>query len=631
MISGPILCVDDEPTNLALLRKTLKDDYSLVYARTGTECLQAVEKHRPALILLDVQLPDLDGYAVCRRLKARPETADIPVIFVTGHTSETDEQAGFAAGGVDYVTKPVRPAIVKARVRAQLSLVSANRLRAQLRLTQAITDCAAESIFVTDDQGRVTFMNAEAERAFGFIADELAGRVLHDVIHHHYPDGRPFPYAECPNCEMLRIGEVIRNHESVYFCKDGSTLTVSTSSAPLEIDGQMRGLVLVIHDITELKRAAISLHDADRRKDEFLAMLAHELRNPLAPIRNATHILGRLDTGDPQVQWAQRIIEQQVTHLTRMVDDLLDVSRIVSGKIVLKPEVIDLAEVIRQVIEGARPLIDAKGHWFQLDLPAAPLWVHCDEVRLSQVLVNLIDNAVKYTPSHGRIRLSAEDQGDWIEILLDDNGIGIPASLLPHVFDLFQQEHRALDRTQGGLGLGLTLVQRMVNAHGGRVVAESEGTGCGTRMRVSLPRSQVDPAAPPPVIPESAAHDASPLRILVVDDEAAVADSTALVLRLEGNQVQVARDGPTALQLAEVFQPQVVLLDIGLGGMDGYETARRLRAGPQGAILYLIAISGYGDAQARERGREAGFDLYLVKPVEPEELKRVLAKAHNTH
>ena len=500
---------------------------------------------------------------------------------------------------------------------------AAEQLRAQLCLTQAIADCAAESIFVTDADGHVTFMNPETERTFGWSERELRGRVLHDVIHHHYPDGRPFPYAECPNCELRRNGEVLRNIESVYFCKDGSTRTVATSSAPLEIDGQMRGVVFVVHDITELKRAEASLRDADRRKDEFLAMLAHELRNPLAPIRNAAHILGLLDIGEPQVQWAQRIIEQQVTHLTRLVDDLLDVSRIVRGKIVLKQEVIDLAAVVQRVVEGTRPLIEAKGHQLRLDLPPEPLWLWCDVIRLSQVLINLIDNAVKYTPPAGCIRLSARSQGDWIEVRVKDNGMGIAADLLPHIFDLFQQGERTLDRAQGGLGLGLTLVRRLVQAHGGRVIVESEGPGCGTGCRLWLPRHQgvLTTGGDGPVMK---AHP-TPLCILVVDDDEAVADSMAILLRLDGNRVEVARTGAAAILIAGAFRPDVVLLDIGMSGMNGYETARALRAGPGGDELFLIAVTGYGDVQSRELARAAGFDHYLVKPLEPDRFRQLLA------
>ena len=411
--------------------------------------------------------------------------------------------------------------------------------------------------------------------------------------------GVPIPAPSAPTPGSSSASEVVRSCEAVYFRKDGSTLIAAVSSAPLEIGGQARGAVLVAHDVTEIKRAAASLLEADQRKDEFLAMLAHELRNPLAPIRNAAHILGLLDLGEPRVRWAQRIIEQQVGQLSRIVDDLLDVSRIARGDIVLKPEVIDFAEVAQQVVEGTQPLVESKGHQLRLDLPPQPLWLRCDVVRLSQVLVNLIDNAVKFTPSQGCICLRARPCAGEIEILVEDNGIGIPAEVLPDVFDLFRQGAPTPDRANGGLGLGLTLVRRLVQAHGGRVVAESEGRGCGTRMRLWLPRHQAAPATAPAA--RRRPRPSAQRRVLVVEDDAAVAESTALLLRLDGHRVQVARSGLSALQIAAVFRPQAVLLDIGLRGMDGYETARQLRASPQGADLCLIAVTGYGDAETRQR------------------------------
>jgi PAS domain S-box-containing protein len=246
-----------------------------------------------------------------------------------------------------------------------------------------------------------------------------------------------------------------------------------------------------MQDITERKCAESNLLDSNRRKEEFLATLAHELRNPLAPIRNAAHILGLLDTGEPRVRWAQQIIEQQVTHLSRLVDDMLEASHIVRGTVTLKPEVIDFSEIAQRVVEGAKPLVDAKGHQFVVELPSQPLWLWCDVVRISQVLINLIDNAAKYTPPNGCIRLRAELREEVVEVLVEDDGEGIQPDLLPHVFDLFQQGERPLDRPQGGLGLGLSLVKSLITAHGGQVFAESGGPGRGTCMRLWLPRYRV--------------------------------------------------------------------------------------------------------------------------------------------
>jgi PAS domain S-box-containing protein len=361
------------------------------------------------------------------------------------------------------------------------------KLRIQLRLVQAITDCAADSIFVTDENGRTTFMNREAEKVFGYSARELGGKVLHDVIHHHHPDGRPYPINECPNCRIYSSGETVRNNEEVFFRKDGSRVTVACSNAPLQITGKSAGAVLVTHDITDLKHAQQTLIEADRRKDEFLAMLAHELRNPLAPIRTAAHVLGRPGLDEPKIKWAHDMIEKQVTHLVRLVDDLLDISRIVRGKIALKLQELELGTLVRQVVEDARPLIDGKGQKLEVRLPEKPSRFEGDPVRLSQVLFNLLDNAVKYTPEGGRIELAARLAGEQIEIKVRDNGMGIPADLLPYVFDLFQQGERTLDRAQGGLGLGLTLVRRLVELHGGTIEVESTGVDQGSEFTVRLP------------------------------------------------------------------------------------------------------------------------------------------------
>lgn len=501
---------------------------------------------------------------------------------------------------------------------------AADQLRSQLRLTKAITDCVAEAIFVTDDQGRVTFVNPEAERTFGYAAQELLGRVLHEEIHHRHPDAQDDTWCSCPLPALFEGREQVRNGEVVYRRKDGSTLTGAVSRTPLEVGGEHRGAVLVVHDISEIKRAQAALLDADRRKDEFLAMLAHELRNPLAPIRNAAHVMSRMPTSEPRVRWAHRMIEQQAAHLSRVVDDLLDVSRFSRGEVALNPVRVDFNEVARQVVDGARHLIESKGHSCELDLPLEPLWLDADLVRLSQILVHLIDNAVKYTAPPGRLRLTAKAEPTEIEVVVEDNGMGIAPDLLPYVFDLFQQGGRTLDRSKGGLGLGLTLVRRLVQAHGGRVMAESDCQIGGTRIRLWLPRPPLHEAESSPTPAEPPAGPR--LRILVVDDEAAVADSTALMLRLDGHSVQVARSGAVAIQLAASFEPEVVLLDIGLRGMDGFQTARQLRARHPGSGLCLIAVTGYGDAQARERADAAGFDHYLVKPVEPDRLKGLLAE-----
>jgi len=397
--------------------------------------------------------------------------------------------------------------------------------------------------------------------------------------------------------------------------------------AELECDGQGRvlGGFGTVQDITGLKQAEQALIEADRRKDEFLAMLAHELRNPLTPIRNAAHVLARLGIQEPRVQWAQQTIEGQVNHLARLVDDLLDVSRIVRGKVALKTEPVELADVVNQAVETARPLIDAMGHRLDVRIPEQPVHLQGDPVRLAQVLLNLLDNAAKYTPEGGRILVEAGVAGPVVEMLVHDNGIGIPAELLPRVFDLFQQGERTLDRSQGGLGIGLTLVKRLVEMHGGVMEAFSAGAGLGSTFTICLPRLS-DAPTEDPVAPD-AGPAAARCRVLVVDDDAAVADSMSMLLQVEGHEVRAAASGEAALALARDFRPRVVLLDIGLQGMDGYQVARKLRA-QQAADekLCLVAVTGYGHEEARARSREAGFDQHLVKPVVPEALCELLAE-----
>jgi PAS domain S-box-containing protein len=399
--------------------------------------------------------------------------------------------------------------------------------------------------------------------------------------------------------------------------------------AELEFDeqGRLLGGFGTVQDITGLKQAEQALIEADQRKDEFLAMLAHELRNPLTPIRNAAHVLGRLDVQEPRVQWAQQTIERQVDHLTRLVDELLDVSRIVRGKVTLKMEPVELAGVLNQALEMVRPQIDAMGHQIEVRLPGQPVYLQGDPVRLAQVLLNLLDNAAKYTPAGGSILVEAGVAGPVVEILVRDNGLGIPAELLPHVFDLFQQGERALDRSQGGLGIGLTLVKRLVEMHGGVLEAFSPGAGLGSTFTICLPLLSAMPPADSQGAPDASSATAARCRVLVVDDDPAVADSMTVLLELEGHEVRAAASGEEALALARSFRPQLVLLDIGLQGMDGYQVARQLRA-QQAADerLCLVAVTGYGHEEARALSEEAGFDRHLVKPVYPEALCELLVE-----
>jgi CheY-like chemotaxis protein/two-component sensor histidine kinase len=378
-------------------------------------------------------------------------------------------------------------------------------------------------------------------------------------------------------------------------------------------------------DVTSLKQAEQALLEADQRKDEFLAMLAHELRNPLVPIRNAAFILGRLHVNEPRVSWAHNIIERQVSHLTHLVDELLDVSRIARGKITLNKTRIELTDLIHQTCEAMQPVMEAKRHQFTIALPASEVILEGDLTRLIQVLQNLLDNAAKYTPDGGRIELTANLLNGELELIVRDNGMGISAELLPEIFKPFQQGERTLDRSQGGLGIGLTLVRRLVELHGGRVTAESPGSGRGASFHVCLPLAQTTPAPSTPT-EQPSSDTASSLRVLVIDDDPLVAESMVVFLELEGHQVRSAESGETALRLLPTFAPQVILLDIGLPGQDGYSVARAIRSLPGGDALKLIAVSGYGHEEAKLRSRQAGFDEHLVKPVDPQRISRMLSE-----
>ena len=397
------------------------------------------------------------------------------------------------------------------------------------------------------------------------------------------------------------------------------------SSAPLhDAQGQVAGGVAVVVDVTKRKQAEEALREADRRKDEFLAMLAHELRNPLTPIRNAVHIMGSIDLPDARLNWLREIIEQQVIQLARLVDDLLDVSRIVRGKIRLQKSAIDLAALIRQAVTAVQPALEAKTLSLRMQLPQAPVILDADPARLTQILVNLLDNSAKFTADGGHIELTALLTGGDIEICVRDDGCGIPPALLPHVFDLFQQGEEGLDRPSGGLGIGLTLVQRLARLHGGSAEASSEGPGRGSTFTVRLPANR--PSTPIAAVPAvEHAREAPRARVLVVDDDAAVADSTGLWLEMEGYDTRVARSGPAAMEEAQQFEPHIVLLDIGLSGMDGYEVAQRLRDLPGGDAMFLVAVTGYGHDEAVARTRAAGFDHHLVKPFDPRKLLTLLA------
>ena len=375
----------------------------------------------------------------------------------------------------------------------------------------------------------------------------------------------------------------------------------------------------------ENARLLSALKESDRRKDEFLAILAHELRNPLAPIRNAVQIYRAKGLSVPELQWATDVIDRQIHQMTRLVDDLLDVSRITKGKIELRKQRVELAAVVNSAVEASRPLIEKWGHGLTVTIPPQPIQIDVDPTRMAQVLSNLLNNAAKYMDQGGRILVIAERQSGHVLIRVKDIGIGIPTETLPRIFDMFMQVDRSLERSEGGLGIGLTLVQRLVEMHGGTVEARSDGPGKGSEFVVRLAVAEVKDQGPQGAACEHEKGAAPGRRILVVDDNRDVADSLGMLLRMMGNEVHTAHDGLEAVGAAAAFQPDVVLLDLGLPKLNGYEAARRIREQDGGTDMVLVAVTGWGQEEDRRRSKEAGFDHHMTKPVEFAALQELLA------
>lgn len=527
---------------------------------------------------------------------------------------------------VGVATALLSESMRSAQRRAELQAQEALRQREQLHTTLS---CIGDGVIVTDARGILTMLNPVAESWTGHSAAEAVGRPLDDVFCiQHEQSGEPM---ESPMGQALRDGAVVgRTGHTVLVANDGSRRPIEVSAAPIR-DAQRTivGVVLTFHDVTERRLGEQALREADRRKDEFLAILAHELRNPLAPIRSSLDLLRSADVDSAVAAQATDIMDRQVHHLVRLVDDLLDVSRIMRGKITLRLETADLRAVVSAAVETAKVFLDAGGHELTVTLPPDPILLTIDPVRISQVVNNLLTNAAKYTEPGGRIWLSAERAGDEAVVRVRDTGVGISADMLPRVFDLFTQADTSASRSQGGLGIGLTLVRSLVELHGGCVDVSSGGPGQGSEFVVRLPIClPVQTGGEPPAAPASeAVLPAARRRALVVDDNRDAANTLATLLRLQGHEVQVAYDGRAALEAVQNELPDCVFLDIGMPEMDGLEVARRIRSSHGGAAPTLVAVSGWGQEEDRRRTFEAGFDHHLIKPVHPDDVGRLLAAA----
>ena len=511
-----ILVVDDAAANLQVLTGMLKDrGYKVRPVPGGKLALAAAERDPPDLILLDINMPDMNGYQVCEHLKADDKLKGIPIIFISALTEPLDKVKAFAIGGVDYLTKPFQMEELHARVETHLKI---RRLQIELEET---------------------------------------------------------------NARLADANSVLRRKQD-------------------------------------------ELSDLHHRKDEFLAMLSHELRNPLAAILNGVHLL-RIEKNENQLQQqARSIIERQVAQLTHLVDDLMEVSRITSGRVHLRLDRVVVSDIVERAVETARPLMNQRRHELAVSQAPQAIWLNADAVRLQQVLVNLLTNAAKYTADGGHIWLSVLQEGDECVLRLRDTGVGISPELLPRIFDLFTQAEQSLDRSQGGLGIGLALVHRLVEMHQGSVEVHS-ALGHGSEFVVRLP-VLLNPALPPPAISKPTAEPTGPsLRVLVVDDNVDTAQSLEILLKMSGHDVRTAHTGPNALEATLDYRPNVVLLDIGLPGLNGYEVAKRIRQQPVLLHIVLVAMTGYGQETDRQLSHESGFDHHLVKPADFGKVQQILA------
>ena len=558
-----ILLVDDQPARLLSYETILGDlGQNLVRAASGLEALEKLMKDEFAVVLLDVSMPGMDGFETATLIHEHPRFERTPIIFVTG--VHVTELDRLKGYKLGAVDYVYIP-VVPEILRSKVSVLV--ELHLQRRELQTLNRSLEE-----------------ANRRL-----ELANTNLQE--------------------------EKTRELESL-------NQTLKRANTDLEHTNR-----ILQSEVAERTRVEMALKEADRHKDEFLAVLAHELRNPLAPIRNAVEIMRRSALTDPQLAWSRDVVERQVKHLTRLVDDLLDVSRITRGNINLSREPVAITTIVARAIETIQPLIAEQRHELTVDVPEQSLEVEGDLTRLTQVLGNLLNNAAKYTDPGGSIAVSAQRVGTDVELSVRDNGIGIPPELLPRLFQLFTQVDGAAHRAQGGLGIGLALVRQLIQMHGGSVTAYSQGPGRGSEFLIRLPlrlRGHRDPApstGQPPSPVERRGH-----RILLADDNRDALDSLATLLQCDGHEVHTAADGAEALEVAASCHPDVVLLDIGMPKLDGYEVARRIRAEPWGKDAVLIALTGWGQDEDRRRSREVGFDSHLVKPLDPEALSTLLAR-----
>jgi PAS domain S-box-containing protein len=571
------------------------------------------------------------------RLSRQPTWSDLPVLLLAspGADSGAVRQAVRSLGNVTLLERPVRVAALMTAVQtalrgrqrqynarehlSDLDLI-ARALRDSESRLKALFNTAAVGIGELTATGRFALVNDTLCELLGADRDDLVTLSLSEVTH---PEDRE-RFANSTS-RVFSGEEERRACEMRLLRRDGAPVWCNVSiSLARAADGSGVHAVAVIEDVTERKHAEEDLREADRRKDEFLATLAHELRNPLAPIRNSLHIFRLAGIQDPTVARVTEMMERQVAHMVRMVDDLLEVSRISRGKIELRRERVELASVLRNAVDTSLPLIEGARHKLEIDMPSEPMLIDADPVRLAQVFANLLNNAAKYTPEGGRIQVTVKAERGFASVCVKDNGEGIPPAMLARVFNMFTQVNTG-SRAQGGLGIGLTLARTLVQLHGGSIEATSEGTGQGCEFLVRLPLALIESETPSPPLVAHGSRDITLRRVLVVDDNEDAADSLGMLLQFLGAEVKVVHSGEAALLAIPEFKPSVVLLDIGMPGMSGLEVARRMREDPVARGCTIVALTGWGQREDRRRTREAGFDYHLVKPADVDALQSILS------
>ncbi len=505
--------------------------------------------------------------------------------------------------------------------RAYREQMQAASQREQLRTTLL---CMADGVLLTDCEGRLSLMNPAAETLTGWGINDARGKLWSDVLTLQHEEQQQA--VASPIDRVLREGRVVHSKiPMVLVSRNGKTFPIAYSAAPVKaIDGQISGVVLVFRDESERRRNELALENADRRKNEFLAVLGHELRNPLAPICAGLELLKESMARPQELEEVRSMMQRQADHMVRLIDDLLDVSRITRGRLELRKAEVDLADIVRDAIASTRPLLDGARHRLAVRMPERPVMLNADEHRLTQVLTNLLNNAAKYTPHEGRIEIAIEQIGTEVTLTVADSGIGISADKLDRVFDLFTQIDERKEYGHTGLGIGLALVKRLVELHGGNVTIQSAGQNRGTTVTVGLTALSEQPTK---VNGETQHVESTPIRVkrrvLIVDDHADVLNSLSRLVRVMGHEVRQARDGQAALEVGRVFLPEIVLMDLGMPNLNGYDAARLIRQEPWGGHVTLVATTGWGQDEDRRSTAEAGFDRHLVKPITRAALRQV--------